>query len=66
MIVAFVGSNVLVSKFLIDGAVLSCMLTLASQFVMYSLTTSVILRKIAKRFENEKIENKKEVEEVKE
>ena len=66
MIVAFIGSNVLVSKFLIDGAVMSCMLTLASQFVMYSVTTNIVLRKIAKKFEKEeKIENKKEVEEVK-
>ena len=59
--VAAIGSNVLVSKFLIDGAVMSCMLTLASQFIMYSTVTSFILRKITKKFEKEK-----EVVEVKE
>ena len=53
MIVAAIGSNVLVSKFLIDGAVMSCMLTLASQFIMYSITTNIYLRKITKKFENE-------------
>ena len=53
MIVAAIGSNVLVSEFLIDGAVMSCMLTLAFQFIMYSITTNVYLRKITKKFENE-------------
>ena len=37
------------------------MLTLASQFIMYSTVTSFILRKITKKFEKEK-----EVVEVKE
>ena len=65
MIIAGIGSNVLVSKFLIDGAVMSCLLTLSSQFIMYSLATWVILRKITKQVENEKKdeEQKNEVKE---
>ena len=68
MAVAAVGSNLLVGKFLIQGAVMSCMLTLGSQFVMYSVATFVILFRLTKKFEKEKIEvldtNKEEVKEV--
>ena len=58
MLVACVGSNVLVKAYLIDGAVLSCLLTLSSQFIMYSLTTFVILNRITKKFEKESKETK--------
>ena len=53
MIVAAIGSNVLVKAYLIDGAVFSCLITLASQFIMYSLVTWFILRRITKKFEKE-------------
>ena len=56
MIVAAIGSNVLVKAYLINGAVFSCLITLASQFVMYSLVTWVILSRITKKFEIEKKE----------
>ena len=54
MIIAFVGSNMLVKAYGIDGAVRSCVLTLGSQFLMYSITTNVILHKIKRKFEEEK------------
>ena len=68
MAVAAIGSNLLVEKFLIQGAVMSCMLTLGSQFIMYSVATFVILFRLTKKFEKEKIETsntyKEEVKEV--
>lgn len=45
MIIAFVGANVLVSNFGINGATFSCTTTLALQFIMYTITTKVIMHK---------------------
>ena len=52
MIIAFVGSNVLVGKlgFGINGATFSCTTTLALQFIMYTIVTKIIMYK-----ENKKI-----------
>lgn len=49
MIIAFVGANVLVSKFGINGATFSCTTTLALQFIMYTVTTKVIMYKENKK-----------------
>ena len=56
MCIAFIGSNMFVKAYGIDGAVRSCIFTLGSQFIMYSVTTNVILHKIRKKFEQEKEE----------
>ncbi len=45
MIIAFIGANVLVSNFGINGATFSCTTTLALQFIMYSVVTKVIMHK---------------------
>ena len=45
MIIAFIGSNILVGEFGIDGATFSCTITLAIQFVMYSIVTKIIMHK---------------------
>ena len=60
MVVAFVGSNILVKNYLIEGAVGSCLLTLGTQFILYSITTNFILHKISKKFKSMQIENKEE------
>ncbi len=58
MIVAFIGSNVLVKAKGIDGATLSCTITLFAQFVMYFVITKIIFYRIEKRFKlEEKVEN---------
>ena len=49
MIVAFAGSNVLVQKLQINGATISCALTLAVQFALYTIVTKVVLSKIERR-----------------
>ena len=48
MVVAFVGSRILVQRFGIDGATFSCMATLAIQFIMYVISTKVIMKKVEK------------------
>ena len=50
MIVAFVGSRILVQSFGINGATFSCFTTLAIQFVFYVVVTKVIMYR-----ENKKI-----------
>lgn len=57
MIVAFIGSNVLVKTNGINGVTLSCTVTLFTQFILYVIITKVIFHKIEKRFEEEKIQN---------
>lgn len=52
MIIAFIGANVLVSNFGINGATFSCTTTLALQFIMYTIATKVIMYK-----ENKKIDS---------
>lgn len=49
MIVAFFGSNVLVQNQQINGATISCAVTLGVQFIMYTIVTKVILNKIERR-----------------
>ena len=48
MIIAFICSKVLVSKFGINGATFACTTTLAIQFIMYSITTKIIMNKVEK------------------
>lgn len=50
MIIACIGANVLVKNFGINGATFSCTTTLAFQFIMYTITTKIIMHK-----ENKKI-----------
>lgn len=49
MVIAFAGANVLVSNFGINGATFSCTTTLALQFIMYTITTKVIMHKENKK-----------------
>lgn len=49
MIVAFIGSNLLVQNLQINGATISCAVTLGIQFVLYTIVTKVIFRKIERR-----------------
>ena len=49
MVVAFVGSRILVRNFGIDGATFSCLTTLAIQFLMYAITTKVIMKREEKK-----------------
>lgn len=49
MIIAFVGSNILVKNYGINGATFSCTLTLALQFVMYSIITKIIMKRLEKK-----------------
>jgi hypothetical protein len=51
MVIAFVGSHILVTKYGINGATFSCTTTLALQFIMYSVTTKVIMHKEQKKIE---------------
>lgn len=46
MVVAFIGSNLLVQNLQINGATISCAVTLGVQFVLYTIVTKVIFRKI--------------------
>ena len=48
MIIAFIGSKILVSNFGINGATFSCTMTLAIQFIMYSVVTKIIMHKLEK------------------
>lgn len=58
MIVAFLGSNILVGKlgFGINGATFSCTTTLAFQFILYTVVTKVILYKEKKKIKQENTE----------
>ncbi len=49
MIIAFVGANILVRNFGINGATFSCTTTLALQFIMYTITTKIIMYKENKK-----------------
>ncbi len=46
MVVAFIGSNLLVQNLQINGATISCAVTLGIQFVLYTIVTKVIFRRI--------------------
>lgn len=45
MVIAFIGSKLLVQNFKINGATFSCTMTLAIQFLMYSIVTKIIMHK---------------------
>lgn len=49
MVVALIGSNVLVQNLQINGATISCAVTLGVQFILYTIVTKVILSKIERR-----------------
>lgn len=53
MVIAFIGSNVLVGKlgFGINGATFSCTTTLALQFIMYTVVTKIIMYKEQKKID---------------
>lgn len=51
MIVAFLGSNILVENLQINGATISCAVTLGVQFILYTIVTKVVLNKIERRIE---------------
>lgn len=55
MLVAFLGSNILVGKlgFGINGATFSCTTTLAFQFILYTIATKVIIYKEKKKLDAE-------------
>lgn len=48
MIIAFIGSNLLVQNLAINGATVSVALTLGIQFVLYTIVTKIIFNKIEK------------------
>lgn len=54
MIIAFVGSNILVGKDGINGATFACVVTLITQFVLYTIATKILLYKISLKFNEEK------------
>ena len=49
MVIAFIGSTLLVKNFGIDGATFSCTTTLAIQFILYTIATKVIMHKERKK-----------------
>ncbi len=49
MVIAFLGSSMLVKAFGINGATFSCTITLAVQFLMYSIITKIIMHKEKKK-----------------
>ena len=49
MVIAYIGSTVLVQNFGINGATFSCTTTLAIQFVLYTIATKVIMHKESKK-----------------
>ena len=51
MLVAFIGSNLLVKNLQINGAAISVGITLGIQFILYTIVTKIIFKKIEK--ENE-------------
>lgn len=48
MLVALIGSNLLVKNLQINGATISVVITLGVQFILYTIVTKVIFRKIEK------------------
>ena len=53
MIVACVGSNILVKNIQLNGATISCAVTLGVQFVLYTTVTKIILSRIERSIECE-------------
>lgn len=53
MIVAWIGSNLLVQNLQIDGAAISCAITLSIQFGLYTIVTKVIFKKVEQISKNE-------------
>ena len=53
MIVALIGSNILVKNLGINGATISCAITLGIQFILYTIVTKVIFDKIERRIQCE-------------
>ena len=51
MVIAYIGSTVLVQYFGINGATFSCTTTLAIQFILYTIATKVIMHKVRKQLE---------------
>ena len=51
MVIAYIGSTVLVQNFGINGATFSCTTTLAIQFILYTIATKVIMYKVRKQLE---------------
>lgn len=49
MVIAYIGSTVLVQNFGINGATFSCTTTLAIQFILYVIATKVIMHKERKK-----------------
>lgn len=49
MVIAYIGSTVLVQNFGINGATFSCTTTLAIQFILYTIATKVIMHKERKK-----------------
>lgn len=49
MIIACISSNILVQNFEINGATISCALTLGVQFILYTIVTKVVFNKIERR-----------------
>jgi O-antigen/teichoic acid export membrane protein len=49
MVIAFIGSNILVNHFGINGATFACMTTLAIQFIMYTVATKIIMHNESKK-----------------
>ena len=49
MVIAFIGSTLLVKNFGINGATFSCTTTLAIQFVLYTIATKIIMYKERKK-----------------
>lgn len=66
MVIAFVGANVLVSNFGINGATFSCTTTLALQFLMYTVATKVIMYKENKKLNSNNTKESKKLNTAKE
>ena len=49
MVIAYIGSTILVKNFGINGATFSCTTTLAIQFALYTIATKVIMHKESKK-----------------
>ena len=52
MVIAYIGSTVLVQNFGINGATFSCTTTLAIQFILYTIATRIIMYKENKKLAN--------------
>ena len=49
MVVAFLGWNILVKQLQINGATISCAVTLGVQFILYTIVTKIVLKRIERR-----------------